>query len=164
MSAGIGRAIAAGLVLLGGVLVWRAGSQSITYDEAVTWLAFVRRPFAEIFTSFTANNHVLFTVLAWLATRGLGVDELTLRIPSLVAGFAFFAIASALAQATCGQRGVYPAVIAALVLNPFVLDFMVVARGYGLGTTALLFAVLWVLRWPVAGSHLDRRLNACGMR
>jgi hypothetical protein len=163
MAAGIDGATTAGLGLLAGVLVWRAHSQSITYDEAVTWLAFVRRPLPEALTSFTANNHLLFTVLAWLVTHGLGVSELTLRLPSVVAGFGFLAVARALAHATCSQRALYPVVTAALVLNPFVLDFMVAARGYGLAATALLFAVLQVLRWPGAGTSLRRHAIFTGL-
>ena len=55
-----------GVALLLAVLclvnVYRASTQSITYDEAVTYDAFVVGPMSHAFTGYNANNHVLFTL------------------------------------------------------------------------------------------------------
>jgi hypothetical protein len=151
------------LVILGSVLAWRAYSQAITYDEAYTWLAFVRRPLHEVFTSYTGNNHVLFSLLAWVTTRSFGVSELTLRLPSVVAAAGYLVIARSLAHAVSGPGAPYAVVMAALVLNPFVLDFLVAARGYGLGTTALLFALLHVLRSSEGHAGVTSRTIVIGL-
>ena len=81
------------LIILGNVIAWRAYSQAITYDEAFTWLAFVRGPLREVFTSYTGNNHVLFSLLAWVSTHSLGVSELTLRLPSVLAAGGYLVLA-----------------------------------------------------------------------
>ena len=151
------------LVVLGNVLAWRAYSQAITYDEAYTWLAFVRHPLQDVFTSYTGNNHVLFSLLAWVTTHSLGVSELTLRLPSLVAAAGYLAIARSLAQAVSGPSALCAVVTAALVLNPFILDFLVAARGYGIGTTALLFAVLHVLRSSEVSAGVTNRTIVVGL-
>ena len=163
MEPGIHRAVTCGLAILGSVLAWRAYSQAITYDEAFTWLAFVRGPLEEVFTHYSANNHVLFSLLAWVTTHGFGVSELTLRLPSVVAAVGYLAIARSLAQAVGGSGALYAVVTAALVLNPFVLDFLVAARGYGLGTTALLFAVLQVLRSSEMSGRVTNRPIVVGL-
>jgi hypothetical protein len=43
---------------------YRAASQGIVYDEAATYFIFVAGPLEDVFTRYTANNHVLFTLLA----------------------------------------------------------------------------------------------------
>lgn len=158
----IDRAVLAGLVALSGVLGWRAASQAITYDEAFTWLAFVRGSFTEVFTRYTGNNHVLFSLLAWTSTHVSGASELALRLPSLVAGVAYFAIARGLAGVLSSTAVSRALVTAALVLNPCVLDFLVAARGYGLALAALLFALWRVLRRPDA-AHTTRHLVTVGL-
>ena len=157
------RVVMVGLIILGAVVAWRAYSQAITYDEAFTWLAFVRGPLGNVFTSFTANNHILFTFLAWLTTHGFGVSELTLRLPSVAAAAAYLLLSRALARAVCGPGMLHALVIAALVLNPFVLDFLVAARGYGLATTALLFALLHVLQWETGNPPTTRHMLTVGL-
>ena len=63
------------LAMLGVVNVYRARTQSITYDEAVTYDAFVVGPMSHAFTGYNANNHVLFTILAKLTTGAIGTSE-----------------------------------------------------------------------------------------
>jgi hypothetical protein len=131
---------------MGGLLAWRAGSQSITYDEAFTWLGFVSRPLGEVFTSYTANNHVLFTLLAWITTRAFGTSELTVRLPSVVAGIAYASLSFHVSCVVSDRWTLRVLTTAAMVLNPFTLDFFVAARGYGLATTCLVAALLLVMR------------------
>jgi len=127
---------------MGGLLTWRAASQSITYDEAFTWLEFVSRPIGEVFTSYTANNHVLFTLFAWITTRAFGTSELTVRLPSVLAGIAYTTLSFHLSCVVSDRWTLRVLTTATLVLNPFTLDFFVAARGYGLATTCLVAALL----------------------
>lgn len=143
----IDRSVFAGLMALGGVLTWRACSQAITYDEAFTWLTLLRGPLHEILTTnFSANNHVLFSLSAWLTTNVLGVSEFSLRLPSVIAAWISLWIIRELAKTIGGRGTLYPVTAVALALNPFMLDFLIAARGYSMATAAILFAVLRLLR------------------
>lgn len=160
----IDRIVVAGLGVLGCLLVWRAATQAVTYDEAFTWLAFVRGSFRDVFTGYSANNHVLFSAAAWVSTHALGVSETTLRLPTLVGACAYLVIARALARTVAGRGLLFAIATGALVLNPFVLDYLVAARGYGIATAALLFAMLQLLRLEGDGSSVThRRLISMGL-
>ena len=63
---------AALLTALALVNVYRAWAQSNVCDEAYTYLAFLTGSLGGVFTDYTANNHVLFSVLAKLATGMFG--------------------------------------------------------------------------------------------
>lgn len=124
-----------------GLLVYRAATQSITYDEACTYLQFMTGSWRQAWTDYTANNHVLFTLLAKLSTTVFGVTELTLRLPTLLGATLYLASAIVLCRRMAGSRGMAFLGVAALALNPFVLDFLVAARGYGLALGLLLGAL-----------------------
>lgn len=120
----------------------RAGSLSITIDEALTWAWHVSGEWDRIVLFRTpglaGNNHVLYTLLAKLSVGLFGLSELALRLPSLL-GFACFLVGSnlVLRRVVPGWRQVLG--ILALGLNPYLVDYFSVARGYGLaqGLTAL---------------------------
>lgn len=145
-------ALAFGVSLL---VVYRAATQSITYDEAWTFLRFASQPWPRALGDFTANNHVLFTIAAKVTTTAFGVSELALRLPSVLAAAAYLAAALRLAPRLApGRVGAFLAA-AALTLNPLVLDFLVAARGYGMALAALLWGVAGMVvvlreprRWP----------------
>ena len=46
------------LIGLSLVIVYRAATQSVVYDEAFTYLAFLSGSPSLVFTEYTANNHV----------------------------------------------------------------------------------------------------------
>jgi hypothetical protein len=122
------------------VNVYRASTQSISYDEAFTYDAFVVGPMSTAFTGYTANNHVLFTVLAKLATAVFGVSELGLRLPTVAAGALYLAVVFFLGRLLFKRGVVFSMVVAALALNPFILDFLSAARGYGLALALFMLA------------------------
>ena len=45
-----------------GLCAYRAATQSITHDEAFTYLQFVSGPWSNLFSNYDANNHVLTSV------------------------------------------------------------------------------------------------------
>lgn len=66
---------AAAVVLLGVVLainIYRAATQSVTHDEALTYELFAAEPWSTVFHSYDANHHVLYTILCKIATGILG--------------------------------------------------------------------------------------------
>ncbi len=152
--------------------VYRAATQAITYDEAVTYFSFVRESVTDAFTGFNANNHVLFSALASISTHLLGTSELTLRLPAVVAGAGYLAVVFAIARvAAGGAESLFILTVAALSLNPLVLDFLSAARGYGLALFLFMVALFEILRetsdaaasargWTVASIALGLSISA----
>jgi hypothetical protein len=62
--------------------VARAALQSITIDEAVSYLVFVRTPDLHWYPA--ANNHLLNTLLERLSTLLFGLHHLSVRAPALL--------------------------------------------------------------------------------
>ena len=133
------------LAVLCPVNVYRASTQSITYDEAVTYDAFVVGPMSHAFTGYNANNHVLFTILAKITTGAIGTSELGLRLPSVVAGAVYFIAVFFLCRLLFGRGAVFTLAAAALALNPLVLDFLSAARGYGVALALFMLAFYQVV-------------------
>jgi hypothetical protein len=140
------------IVCVGGLTAvngYRAATQSITHDEAVTYERYVSGPLYRLVTSSDANNHVLHSLLARWSVDIFGLSELTLRLPSVLGGLLFLAMTACIAWRV--WPGTPMALLAVLLLggNPFVMDYLSAARGYSL---ALGF---WV-------AALDRMLQALG--
>lgn len=68
---------------------YRAATQSITVDEATTYLTYVREHWANVWSNYDPNNHILYSILAQLSVRAFHVSEFALRLPSVLAGFFF---------------------------------------------------------------------------
>jgi hypothetical protein len=135
------------VVGLTGVSVYRAATQAITHDEAVTCERYVSGPLYRLVSSTDANNHIVHSLLCRLSASLFGVSEFTLRLPSVVAGLLFLALIARIGSRVWGSSPATPVAVLLLGLNPFVLDYLSAARGYSL---ALMF---WV-------AALDRLLAA----
>ena len=134
--------------LLLGILVlnvYRAGTQSLTVDEAFTYNSFVAPPANEAFDNYDANNHVLNTVLCRLSVWIFGVSELTLRLPSLFGGAVYLLALLWLSQWLFGDGWRSIVSFVALAANPIVLDYLSAARGYSLGLGFEFLGVVLVL-------------------
>jgi len=91
---------------------------------------------------------VLFTLLSWITTRAFGTNELTVRLPSVAAGVACAALSFHPSCVLSERWTLRLLTTAAIMLNPFTMDFFVAARGYGLATTCLIAALLVVMASP----------------
>lgn len=112
--------------------VYRAATQSITHDEAVTYESFLAEKQYRIFTRFDANHHLLNTYLCLLTTSLCGVSEFSMRIPSLLGGALYLGMMYRLCRTLYGNGPVFLLAVCVLCLNPFLLDFLSLARGYSL--------------------------------
>ena len=141
--------------------VYRAATQGITVDEAFTYQHFVAPPLGEIMTTYDVNHHVLNSLLAKISISLFGVSELGLRIPSLLGGLIYLIAVRAIVFRLFGAGWALLS-FALLALNPFVLDYLSAARGYGLAL-GFLAAALWFLlnrSWYVAGLLLGLTAGA----
>ena len=118
----------------------RAAAQAVTIDEANTYLAFAGVSWPGQWYP-AANNHVLNTVLMRLATSVLGLSHLTVRAPALLGAVIYIAAAYCLTKLITHHLKLEWPLFVCLVFNPFIFDYLVAARGYGLAAAFLLCAI-----------------------
>jgi hypothetical protein len=112
-------------------VIARACLQSVTIDEADSWLLFASRDSPSLWWP-SSGNHILNTLLVRLATSVFGLSELTLRLPAIL-GAAIYIVSAlwACLRLTTSPLLRLPLFVC-LVYNPLVFDFLVAARGYSL--------------------------------
>lgn len=129
------------IFLLTAVNIYRAATQSITTDEAFTYTRSVIVPIPELWKTFDANDHVLHTLLCKVSVRLFGVSEFTLRIPALIGGVLMLIMFLRLTRRLFGDGRFALVVFLLLALNPILLDYCSIARGYGMATALFLLAL-----------------------
>ena len=130
-------------MILAGVFafIWsvvRARVQSMTLDESDTYFWFVAT--SEVFYPFP-NNHILNTLLMWMTTHAFGLSSLTARMPALLGAGLYIAACYFLCRNMTDRFSLQFPLFVCLIFNPFILDFMVAARGYSLANAFLLIAI-----------------------
>ncbi|MBI1895920.1 MAG: glycosyltransferase family 39 protein [Acidobacteria bacterium] len=141
--------------------VYRAAAQPLTTDEAYTYHLYLAQNLRRILTFYDANNHVLHTVLAKFSTLFFGTSEIAIRLPSLLGGLFYLITAYRLCRYLFGGRWLLLASFAGLALNPYVLDFLSAARGYGMSLGLFLYGLFCLIRW--LERHDDRMLPRAGV-
>jgi hypothetical protein len=121
--------------------VARATVQSVTIDEADTYLFFIRRSGPSHWTP-GANNHVLNSMLMRLVTSIFGASAITLRVPALIGAALYIGAVYCLVRLISPRRILQWALFLCLVYSPFVMDYLVAARGYSLASAFLLWMVV----------------------
>lgn len=126
-------------VLLCGLLAYtaaRAALLSMTHDESTTFNWFQHTNVFSCFHSedcwVNANNHLLNTWGWQQSVRLFGISEFAIRTPNLLAHLLYLLCTLALAWKTSRQFWLTLAGFALLNINPYLLDFFSLARGYGL--------------------------------
>lgn len=114
-------------------------TDSLWYDEIAAFLGYsINGPWGAVSTYYTQANHVLHSLLAWASGAALGVDEVTVRLPSFLAGLGTVMAVSWLAMTALGRdaKGVRLAVLAAFMtaVLPIAVLPATEARGYSLMT------------------------------
>lgn len=141
-------------------IVYRAASQSITLDEANTFLFWVNTPDAAHWSAHS-NNHILNSSLMRLAVFIAGPSHLALRAPALLGGFLYIGASRQLAHRLATQQLRQVLLFVCLVFNPFVMDYLVAARGYGLAAAFFLLALVQLLKRDNASSSSAVLISAC---
>jgi hypothetical protein len=139
------------LAVLFATNIYRAGTQSITIDEAFTYDQFVVDPPYPGAVNFAPYNYNLYTVLAKLSVRVFGLSEFTFRLPSVLGGLLYFFALLRLCQLLFGASAWMLLAVAINSLNPFVLDYLSAARGYGLALGFWTLGAYYATRWIIDG-------------
>ena len=138
--------------LLIGVLafnVWKACNVPITTDEAMSYNEFASRDLQKFFGSYDANHHVLHNFLCRYTVRWFGVSEFSMRLPSLLAG-AFYLLLIYRFACRLFDGWLFLVAVALLAMNPFVLDYLSLARGYSMALAFWMLALYWAWTRPGA--------------
>jgi hypothetical protein len=154
-----------------GWIVHRAHIQSITFDEANTYHAWVAANWANVWYP-NSNNHVLNTILIRLFVGLFGLSELTMRAPALMGGAIYIFSAYRLCTLLSSDVMLSWPLFACFIYNPFVMDYLVAARGYELAIGFFTLAVYLTVRtmlfpnetetlWRVAATSLCAGLSFC---
>ncbi|MBF0276280.1 MAG: hypothetical protein HQM13_00755 [SAR324 cluster bacterium] len=137
------------LLLFAAVLLgyssFRAVSLSFTHDESLSYLAHAASDLIEVlsFKKVDANHHYLNTILMYAAWQVFSPDELVLRLPNLIAHCFYLFFTYGISRKTIH----FPFVVCSFLilnLNPFVLDFFSLARGYGLGLSLMMGSLYYL--------------------
>ena len=132
----------------------RAAQVPLTYDEAASYIRYVdtssaaspEATIASVFNFEVATNHLLNTVLTKLAWTMGGSREIWLRLPNLI-GYAVFAAFAIRILAPRCDPVIALAGVALIELNPYLIEFFALSRGYGLAVALMTGSVCFVLRF-----------------
>ncbi|MGD0201731.1 MAG: hypothetical protein ABSD27_13345 [Bryobacteraceae bacterium] len=127
--------------------VYRALTQSITIDEASSFNGFYSGGIWQVLTHYDAGNHVLQSLLSMTSVSLFGLSEFSVRLPSLLGGLLYLVVAYRFGVWLFGPGWLAALSIALLGLNPFVLDYLSAARGYGLGLGFFFWAFYHLIRY-----------------
>jgi hypothetical protein len=129
---------------------YRAALLSFTHDESLTYNIYLQQHagFNDIIAMRypTANNHILNTLLMKYCILGFGNSELSLRLPNVLAHMVFM-LFSALWLLRFRNMFFIIAGFIILNVNPYMLDFFSVARGYGIAIAFMMVSVYCFFRY-----------------
>ena len=116
------------------LIIIKAKLTPLTYDEAYTYLNYVLTK--DYFNLGLANNHLLSTLLMGF-TSLFNNSELFLRAPSIASGILYIFLAY---KFSVKYKYSY-LILFIFLLNPLIIDFFSLARGYSISTTLNLTSI-----------------------
>jgi len=126
----------------------RLFSVGITYDEVWTIYEFVPQTVKNIFAynPCDANNHIINTLAVKFLFYIFGESIFVARLPNFFAFFLFLFYAYKISNKYLSEfNGVL--CFCLLIVNPFLLDFFSLARGYGISMGFLLPSIYYLLEF-----------------
>lgn len=136
-------------------VVYRAMVLDFNYDECWTFLGYAQASIYDVLVNTypAANNHVLHSLLMKLSAKLFGDAPFALRIPVVLAFFAYILVVIKMVLET--PKLFRLPVFLGLIYQPYLLDYFSMARGYGIALAALLFAVFVLFRFTSSAKSID---------
>tara|TARA_R110002049_G_scaffold100145_5_gene244001 strand:- start:4562 stop:5998 length:1437 start_codon:yes stop_codon:yes gene_type:complete len=134
-------------------VILRAYYLSFTHDESISFKIIL----GDSNFVYTANNHYLNTLLMSISNSLFGDNELALRLPNVLA-LILYSLGGFLILKTSKLVWTVILCFSVLFLNPFLLEFFALARGYGL-SIGFMFMSLFFLLKPDINSSNNSRIN-----
>jgi hypothetical protein len=124
----------------------RAYRLPFVHDEGVTYLLYLLPGASSLLDCYDANNHFLNSILMYLSSKIFGASEFALRLPNLLS-HVIFMFASFLFVRRCFKNSAL-LICAFIVLNvnPFMLDFFSLARGYGIAMALVMLSLVFLFQ------------------
>lgn len=141
------------MVIVLAAAVARAASlgQPMRYDESVTYLYFIGRPWGTAISAYQfPNNHLLYTMVAKLTSMLGGGAAWALRLPAFVAGVAIVPLTYAVGRVLFTRASALIGAALAAGSTPLIL-YSANARGYAFVVAAYLGLLLIAARVRDAG-------------
>jgi len=127
---------------------YRACVVGFTWDESFSYLNYSRNKIfmLEHLSMMDANNHLLNTWSNIFLIKLFGVNQIVLRLPSLISHILFlFYSYKIVAKLQNSLLIIFGFII--INFNPYVLDFFSLSRGYGLSLGLMVASVYWLFRY-----------------
>lgn len=118
----------------------------VTQDEGWTYVLYVKTSYADIVNCIprSTNNHFLNTLLTKFCYDTFGHNQFFLRLPNLLGQISFLIYGALLSARLMKNRLLALMCFLVLNLNPFLLEFWGMTRGYGL-SLAFMMASMYCL-------------------
>ena len=127
-------------------IVVRASVLSITHDEALTVIYQGTKSYLDIFLYKKGNhpnNQLINSLLMRFGIGVFGYKDIVIRIAGLIGGLLYIVWAYKLSRKLFSRTFLFPLSLSLLILNPYVLDFFSLARGYSLALGFLIISLLF---------------------
>jgi hypothetical protein len=134
-------------------IVARACVQSITIDEANTFLVYALRASPSGWEA-SSNNHVLNSLLMRLFVMVFGASPFTIRLPAVIGAAIYITAVYFLVRLITSKLLLQWSLLVCLVASPFTMDYLVAARGYSLALAFLTCAITLAARHKQRGGSL----------
>ena len=154
------------LVALLATTVYRAATQAIAHDEGVMFEWFQAGPWSQLFGSEFGNHHPLTVLFSRVSIGIFGLSEFSQRLPSVLGAVLYFYAVFQICALLLGEGALFLLGTAFLSLNPFLLDYLCLARGYSLGLAFFLYALYQLMLYLSAtrgAENPNRILNRAGL-
>lgn len=133
-------------------VVVRASTISMTFDEAASYMTYVRWDILLIkeHDHASANHHLLNIWGMWACAQVFGPGEFSLRLPNVLC-FVIYLYAAVRFALRAPVAILAFSSFVLLTLHPYLLDFFSMARGYGMSNAFLLFSLWQLYRFATEG-------------
>lgn len=146
-----------GLVILAaGLFVYKCHCTGVTYDEFMSLRDYARSVHEARHNYTSTNNHVLNSILIYASKSWFGGYEQFIRIFPMLSGIVFFVSIAYVITRTVSNRWLWIFGLAMLFCVRQVLNYLVMARGYTYGLSAMgLYpaVVFYFMQRPVPLRH-----------
>ncbi len=146
--------------------IYRAATQSIAHDEGVIFEWLLSGTWGQVLTFEHGNHHVVSDLACKFMITVFGPSEISYRTPALLGGLLYFYSAFQISALLFGENFLFLLSVSTLTLNPFVLDYLSCARGYGPALGFFFYALYQLIAaLAVTGDANVRRriLNKAGV-
>ncbi|MDD4872883.1 MAG: glycosyltransferase family 39 protein [Kiritimatiellae bacterium] len=124
----------------------RAYRLPFVHDEGVTYLLFLLNGASSLMDCYSANNHFLNTILMYCSSKLFGNSELALRLPNVLFHAVFMLAVFLFIRRRFSNPVLFISAFLVLNMNPFVLDFFSLARGYGIAMALMMLGIFFFMR------------------